>query len=77
MAHEGVMAGLDPVTHENTAHLDKYLIKNSIILRQGHRRRTSWMAGTSHGHDVALFTGDQWITPLEPKQSIAENQKTS
>ena len=32
-AHEGVMTGLDPVIHENTAHQDKHLIRNSILLR--------------------------------------------
>ena len=50
-AHEGVMTGLDPVIHENTAHQDKHLIRNSILLRQRSSRQGGVDGRHKAGHD--------------------------
>ena len=50
-AHEGVMTGLDPVIHENTAHQDKRLIRNSILLRQRSSRQGGVDGRHKAGHD--------------------------
>ena len=50
-AHEGVMTGLDPVIHENTAHQGKHLIRNSILLRQRSSRQGGVDGRHKAGHD--------------------------